>query len=442
MASDPIRYRGGSRLPPGAVAEGRGSETVDEEPVVTGSGDGAIFVLDPGPEILAQAQIYGELATPADRLRALARAIAASPGFAGLHDAVLVVRTQPPLKLALLGRFSPAERDRVESLPGILENGLRRLRYVSYEEAQRVTLKLAERLEEEIGRAELAECRFVGLPRGGLLVLGMLAYVLGLRADQMDPLGSMGLAGPRESEGTLVLVDDCALSGLRFVETLRRTTAPQVVFAHLFSHPSLRAAIARREPRVRACLAGEDLTDMTETLLGAESDAWRDRWRVRSREGVCWIGLPEHVCFPWNEPDITVWNRTQEAEEAPWRVVPPELCLKNRPLAGEVRKERLQEQGPAPGPLQPGDSTIIARLHGDEGGILAADWETGKAYRFGGVAAGAWDALLAEGSLDGAVDVLKGEYDAPEQQLRADALSVLERALELGLMKRNGRDEA
>ena len=30
----------------------------------------------------------------------------------------------------------------------------------------------------------------------------------------------------------------------------------------------LRAAIGRREPRVQACLAGEDLTDMTESLLG------------------------------------------------------------------------------------------------------------------------------------------------------------------------------
>lgn len=410
---------------------------------MTETGDGSVYVLDPGAEVLAAAPLYRDLPTPGARLRALARALAASPGFGGMGEAVVVARTVAPLRLGLVGRLSEAERSRVEALPGILENGLRRLRYVTYDEAEQVTRRLAERLVSEIGRSELERCRFAALPRGGLFVLGMLAYVLELRAEQVE-----GLAGVDGQDtdgapdaGPLVLVDDCALSGLRFLETLQGIAASEVVFAHLFSHPALRSAL-EREARVRACVAGDDLTDMADSLLGEEREAWSARWRARTGEKARWIGLPEHVCFPWNEPDITVWNRTSGAEEAPWRVVPPEYCLKNRPLGVHGPATRVQEQGRAPGPLQPGDSTLVAVLDDADGGVLAADWETGSACLFSGIAADAWQALLSEGSTDGAVQRLQGAWDVDSDRLRADVRSVLERALDLGLMKREVPGEA
>jgi len=403
---------------------------------VTEAGEGSVYVLDPGNAVLAAAPLYRDMVSPEDRLRALARAVAASPGFAGMEDAVVVARTVAPLRLGLVGRLSESERSRVESLPGILESGLKRLRYVTYEEAERVTRRLAERLESEIGRRELSRCRFAALPRGGLFVLGMLAYVLGLRADQIEASAAeSGAENGGSRDGPLVLVDDCAFTGLRFVETVHRTAAPEVVFAHLFSHPDLRNAIERREERVRACIAGEDLTDLAESLLGADLEAWRERWRPRSGDAATWIGLPEHLCFPWNEPDISVWNRAREAEEAPWRLVPPEYCLKNRPLEGSDGA-RLQEQGRSPGPLQPGDSTLVAALDGEDGGVLVADWRTGMAYLFSGVAADAWNALLSEGSIEGATERLQGAWDTDADRLRADVRSVLERAMDLGLLKR------
>ena len=187
----------------------------------TGATEGAVYVVSPDEQVLAEAPVYREMKTSADRLRALGRALTTSPGFRGMSEAVLVVRTEDPMRLALVGRFTPAETARVQFLSGILGTGLRRLRYVSYEDAERVARALATKLLEHLGPETLTRCQFVALPRGGLFVLGMLAYLLDLRADQVS--GSLEHSSAVPSDGTpLVIVDDCALSGLRFAETLDR----------------------------------------------------------------------------------------------------------------------------------------------------------------------------------------------------------------------------
>ena len=269
-----------------------------------GSAEAAVFALTPETDVLDLAPVYRDMPKPADRLRALGRALAASPRFKEMSQAVLVVRTEEPMRLALLGRFSSAEIVRAEALPSILDKGLRRLRYVSYGDAEDAARSLAGQLMDGLGAETLARCRFVGLPRGGLIVMGMLAYLLDLRAEQIGDSGR-SVNGMTDNTAPLVVVDDCALSGLRFAETLEQTVAPSVVFAHLFSHPSLRESIWEHEPRVSGCYAGQDLRDLADELLDEDRAVWEERWHRRSDGRAYWFGLPEHVCFPWNEPDIT-----------------------------------------------------------------------------------------------------------------------------------------
>lgn len=394
-----------------------------------GGTEEAVFVLDPGMDVLAQAPVYRDMATSADRLRALGRALTASPRVREMDEAVLVVRTEEPMRLAMVGRFSPAEAARIAALPAILEKGLSRLRYVSYADAERAARALARRLVDGVGEETLSRCRFAALPRGGLFVLGMLAYLLDLRADQVgDPLQSE--SGASGGNSPLVLVDDCSLSGLRFAETLEGLDATSVIFAHLFSHPQLRDAIQDREPRVVGCYSGEDLRDLGDEFLEEDRGAWEERWRERSGGRAYWIGLPEHVCFPWNEPDITIWNAATESEEAPWRIVPPEFCLKNGPVVpGFVR---LQEQPACQGRIRPAEATVFARLE-DE--VLAANVETGHAFSFPGIAGEIWVRLIAGASPNLVVDGLATEYDVEPARIKADVDSVLERALELGLLR-------
>jgi hypothetical protein len=424
--------RGTSSSPPGASQGIRAFSPFcrEGELVGTGATEGAVYVLSPGEELLAEAPIFRDMPTSADRLRALGRALTASPGFRGMSEAVLVVRTEEPRRLALIGRFSPAEAARIQFLSGILEKGLRRLRYVSYGDAERVARALADQLLDHLGPEMLSRCQFAALPRGGLFVLGMLAYLLDLRADQVSGSLESALAGPSDS-APLVLVDDCALSGLRFAETLERVEARFVVFAHLFSHPRLRDAIREREGNVVGCHAGEDLLDLGDELLEEDRAAWEERWKERSDGRAYWIGLPEHVCFPWNEPDITIWNEETGAEEAPWRIVPPEFCLKNIPVVdGNIR---LQEQGAFEGSIRPGEGTVVARFKEE---VLAADIGTGRAYSFPGIAGEIWTALVAGEDPDAVIDRLAVEYEVEPTRIRADVDSLVEDALGLGLLKR------
>ena len=111
--------------------------------------------------------------------------------------------------------------------------------------------------------------------------------------------------------------------------------------------------------------------------------------------------------------------------------MPPEFCLKNRPVApGRVR---LQEQRACEGWIRPAEATVFARFE-DE--VLAADVETGCAYSFPGISGEIWMALIAGASRDDVVNDLAAEYDVEPGRLQADVDSLVERAMELGLLKR------
>jgi hypothetical protein len=161
------------------------------------------------------------------RLRTLADALSVSPLWAEMPRATLVVRPAPDPLLGVAGYFDGADRVRLGALRWQLERVLPRLRYVSYARAQEDCERLAARLVERFGRDELRDFRFVAIPRGGFVVLGMLAYILGLRGSQLEP--------PHPPDAPLVVVDDCALSGVRFGQFLERVDCSRVVFAHLYS---------------------------------------------------------------------------------------------------------------------------------------------------------------------------------------------------------------
>ena len=229
---------------------------------------------------------FGWDLTPGERILALARGLASSPEWQEMEDAVLVVRVQPPYGLAVIGRFTPDQIPRVRRLPAALTSLLPRFRPVTYREVEEDCVLLGERLVETFGRQELHGLAYTGIPRGGLIVLGMLSYVLGLSRERL----SQGAAHP----GPLVVVDDCALTGRRFGEVLREHPGREVAFAHLYSHPDLRDAIRRRESRVIATPWARDLHGHASDILGPDHEAWVRRWirngygRTRCASWVSW----------------------------------------------------------------------------------------------------------------------------------------------------------
>ena len=284
-----------------------------EEPTFLG-------VLRPAPQSLLSYRRTLGLRSDRSALLALARAIGSSPGWGG--PVTFVARVAPEPVLGIFGAGERLDRARFALQVRAAESGMGRLRYVGYREAERAAEQLAHRLVERFGEGPLRSFRWAALPRGGLLVLGMLAARLGL------PPQRLGASPPGEGQGEpLVVVDDCALSGARFAAFLAGLSAPRVVFAHLYSPAALREAVVTREPRVLACLAARDLDADGAADVAEEWSEARRRWAQRLDGDRYGPGAFERIAFPWNEPDRLLWNPEAAGVELGWKLVPPELCL-------------------------------------------------------------------------------------------------------------------
>lgn len=355
---------------------------------------------------------------------ALARALAASPPWANLPEAVMVVRPEPRPLVGLLGTFEEEGVRRVEALRWQLHDALGRLRYVDYAQAERDCAVLAEKLADRFGELQLRTFDYVGIPRGGLLVLGMLAYALDLDRDRVHT------ALAAKADGPLVVVDDCSLTGARFGQFAERFPDREIIFAPLYSHPDLRAALTASDARYTACLSARDLHDHAPDRMGDDYEAWRARWMERSDARCRWVGLPDHVCFPWSEPDIAIWNPVTEREELGWRIVPPSACLKNRARAGKA-PERLQVQTEPEGAFRLPETLLYGTL---DDGVVIADTDAGTAFRLEGVAAAMWHALLDHPTHEDALSTLQSTYRVNRATLHNDLKDFTQRLQQHGLL--------
>ena len=359
----------------------------------------------------------------AQSLGPLARALASSPLWGRMPRSVLVVREEPTPMLGLFGYFDEADEVRIHSLKGQLEESIIPVRYVSYSQAEQDCERLGERLIQQFGRNELRTFRFDALPRGGLIVLGMLAYVLDLSPGQIGK-------PPAPDQSPLVLVDDCAISGARFGQWLRQSEGRQVIFATLYSHPDLRAALMKREPRVLQCVSARDFTNYAPQTQGEGYAAWLDRWADRSKRLDYWIGQPERICFAWNEPDIGFWNEITREVDPGWRLAPPEICLKNR--GSQAEPSRVQVQPAGKGPLRPSASVLYAELDGQ---IIVGNLATGESFTLTDTAAAMWRGIVELGSQEAVAASLSRTYEVDEVEVANDLRVLVNDLLERGLLE-------
>ena len=355
----------------------------------------------------------------------LARALASSPLWGRMPRAVLVVREEPAPALGLFGYFDQADEVRIHALKRQLEDSTVPVRYVSYSQAEQDCERLGERLSQQFGRNEMRTFSFHALPRGGLIVLGMLAYVLDLPPSQIG-------RRPVPNESPLVVVDDCAISGARFGQWLRQSESRQVVFATLYSHPDLRAAVMKREPRVHQCLSAHDLTDYARQTQGEGYAAWLDRWAERSKGLDYWIGQPERICFAWNEPDVGFWNKVTREVDPGWRLAPPEICLKNRGSQAQ-EPSRVQMQPLGKGPLRPSAAVLYAEL---EGQIVVGNPETDESFTLTDTAAAMWRGIVELGSQEAVSASLSRTYNVDEAEIANDLQVFVNDLLERGLLEK------
>jgi hypothetical protein len=352
----------------------------------------------------------------------LAKAIAISPGWSSQAKLTFLARVEPEPVLGILCNGDVDPRTFATQAQAY-ERTIGRLRYIGYRDTEEAVAELGDRLRNLIGAREMQSLPYVAIPRGGLIVLGMLASMLDLPREQVG-------AGRPGTDGPVVIIDDCAQSGARFGAFLASRPEPRVIFAHLFSHPNLRAAVEAREPRV-TCVAARDLHDDGPEILAENYADPQDLWSARLGCQRYWIGDCERLCFPWNEPERVLWDPGTQDLATAWKLVPPPHCFKASG-SGAASPPDIQVQPGGRGRLRPAPSVLYGRTNGE---IVVVRIDSGEIFRLPGSADAFWSALVATGDAEAACRRLERRYGMAAADLRPDLLAFCETLLRQGLLE-------
>jgi hypothetical protein len=353
-------------------------------------------------------------------LLSLLSAIGSDPLWERLSGARLVTRSHPVPLIAAFGHFSSFERARLHNLATLLTEALDNHRYVDYIEAERLSECLAEALVQRFSREALRGFRFAAIPRGGHIVLGMLAYALDLDPWQLcdiDSALSEGQAAP------VVIVDDCAISGIRLQQHLRAAKEQDVVFASLLAPDGFRPALMAREKSVLDCLSAETLEDLGPRRYGEGYAEWqREREFLSQGQGV-WVGVVSYFAFAWSEPQSKYWNADVQRFEPGWRLQPARHCLAHRhrhsaswPLERISCCDAIHEW------LRLAERVLWVDIQGQVAVAMMplAGEADASCFRLEGSAAAMWHAAMTCGSPDAAVTTLQRRYAIDRRVLQGD----------------------
>ncbi|MFC1681232.1 PqqD family peptide modification chaperone [Pseudomonadota bacterium] len=272
---------------------------------------------------------------------------------------------------------------------------------------------------------EVREFDYTAIPRGGMIVLGMLSYGLNLPRKQLVE---------RSPGSTLVIVDDCCYSGSRLREALvQHLDRSRIILAFLYAPDELLGEVLKKEANVVDCIRSHSIPDLMPLY---EPDAellqgWRRRAANRLVGNRYWVGLPELVIFPWTEPDTPVWNQRLQKLESGWKTQSPDRCLNNwadlgmPPHVADV-EFRIPDR-------------VIYRIVGDQVQLFNADGD--DSYQLDGSASLMWRALAAYGNEAAVLDYLGRFYKVELEDLRLDLSRFLSNLLADGLVEKTTRHE-
>ena len=368
--------------------------------------------------------------SPDPPLVTLARTLARSGSWRPSSPVTLAVRAAPMPVLAAIGRFDARDEAMLAALRWQLEHVLPQVRYLDHDAVTSACGRLALEIRDHLGTSTVERAQFTAIPRGGLIVLGNLAYALGLRHEQITTRWD---APSVDADAPLVIVDDCLLSGARMSLSLDALAARRVVVATLASHPDARHALADRYPNVDAVLSAVDLHDHAPGAYGASYPEWVSRWRERSGPKALWIGQPEHICFPWHEPDVGVWDPTRSDVVRGWGMLPAELCL------AQARRASQHEAPWSVFVLPEADAhprvatDVVYAAIGDT--VVIAHVDEGECFAVEGVAAAMWHVLVSSAPEEHAVGALAERYECDPDTLRTDLRAFADELAAIGLLR-------
>jgi hypothetical protein len=377
---------------------------------------------------------------PESGLKALCGGLEVNLLWNEFDELQLAARAWPTPMIAAFGHFSFRQQALLNNLAAELDDVIHRHRYVGYAQAEEAAATLAAALVMRYGRDALDSFRFTAIPRGGWIVLGMLSYCLGLRHEQ---IGVPGDFLDDDGSRTWVVVDDCALSGVRFRQFLTSRDLRLVIFCPLYAPAGLCEAIQRAEPAVDACLHAVTLEDVAPERFGRAYPQWLEQRRERSGNSAYWLGIPEFIAFAWCEPQSKYWDGESGCYRASWNLLPPSLSL-NRKRESEQLRAQGEFKAPGITPLRVREGAAIQAPPR----VLWADFDdaialarfpaepsvTAPCLRLEGSAADMWRCVLEHGTLEGAEAALLERYAVDPATLRQDLVAFVAELEENGLL--------
>ena len=380
--------------------------------------------------------------TPSKALQRVAAALSADPRLERIR---FVVRDTDEPALYAFGEPDTPATERLHHLSLQAHRVHRAARYVGYVEAERLTARLAAELIGRYGRDDVRSFAYQGIPRGGVIVLGMLSYALDLPPAALAP--------PADETAPLVLVDDCVISGVRFRQQWDHIGSRRLILATLFAPDDFCSRIvsgadtSRKPARQFEHVSAVTLPDLAQELYGNAYGAWYSRWQERQEGQGLWIGQPEHLCFAWSEPESSFYNAATGELERGFSFVPAGRCLRARhqttdrlsvPKFGRKKEFGVQIQRDGTGPVRVPPWVVSARLDTDRTAVASfADGggENARAcFLLEGTAADMWRSLIDEGTIAGALHALQQLYAIDPVTLSADLTSFCTELLDRGLL--------
>jgi Coenzyme PQQ synthesis protein D (PqqD) len=338
--------------------------------------------------------------------------------------------------LYAFGEFTPVDMERFRHLSLQTKRVDLKARYVDYIEAEHLTETLASRLKDRYGRQELLSFDYRAIPRGGLIVMGMLSYALGLPAESVFP-SVLNTGKP------LVFIDDCVLSGMRFQQQLKKFDERKVAIAALFAPADLCNSTEKGKFPFD-CISAVALEDLGPKLYGKSYDTWQTQWAELQGNSVLWRGQPEYLCFPWNEPESSFLNTITGEIESGFHFAPKGRCLHHRqgsllnsaddpPI---IQPVQIHDDGP--GPINAASDVVAARI--DANRIAVADFsgsgsdKTTRCFLLEDSAADMWEQLIKHGTVDKASQILSLLYDTDQSALSCDISHFTDSLINTGLL--------
>ncbi|MEM9291359.1 MAG: PqqD family peptide modification chaperone [Acidobacteriota bacterium] len=345
-----------------------------------------------------------------------------------------------------------AERDRARfaMLKELLRRRGDRYRDLSWCQAEEWAKYLAAKLLEDYGPEELAGFRWIGIPRGGIVVLGLLSYMLNLPASAFWPPSQK--RGSKGSERRpWVLVDDVALTGYRLREAIDilglrsdpSSSSPAGIFAHLASPAPLRQEVAAADGGWLRCVAARDLEVWNPLVEGEEQREGRGDRAAEIRlalsveragkTGRYWAGWPELISFPWSEPEMVFWNSSLGAAESGWRLSPPHRCLKHRAAFGPPRvSAAIHRRQASVRRWRMAEEVVWGEF---DGLLYLAHPRLDEVHRLHGSALDFYRGLIHWGDEQEVILQLADEYGVDAEELRGDLTRLVGELVSRGLLE-------